>query len=87
MSRGEMSLGEKRLSSLTNLKRKRLHHASRFSLKNRRKKVGERKKSNAFCWPIDQFDAAASMISSAAEEEASSRTFPLRRIIKNDLTA
>ena len=62
-----------------------MHHD--FLLKTGEKKLEREKKSNAFCWPIDQFDAAASMISSAAEEEASSRTFPLRRIIKNDLTA
>ena len=62
-----------------------MHHD--FLLKTGEKKSRREKKSNAFCWPIDQFDAAASMISSAAEEEAPSRTFPLRRIIKNDLTA
>ena len=63
-----------------------MHHD--FLLKTgEKKRQRKKKKSNAFCWPIDQFDAAASMISSAAEEEAPSRTFPLRRIIKNDLTA
>ena len=58
-----------------------MHHD--FLLKTGEKKSWrEKKKSNAFCWPIDQFDAAAAMISSAAEEEALSNFPPTQNYKK-----